>query len=239
MLNHCVADERIATQRCHFQIHKPVPKIFKQTIYLKNRTYKSIGSIFAVDVEESLKVMRSFGLYILCFCVFAMSCQSLDEKATAKKEELRTDNEKIKEASDFLTVVAKGVYKDVELSRLAVQKASLVKVREFAKNMMTDYDKNIDGLLELAQRKNIELTMAETPELTEQFNKLKALEGIEFDKEYIKMMVKDHEEDVEKFRSEVEKGRDIEVKAFAAGKLSIITHHLDMAKTLHDSMTKS
>jgi putative membrane protein len=76
-------------------------------------------------------------------------------------------------------------------------------------------------------------------ELQEQLNKLSKLEGLAFDKEYIKMMVDDHVEDVKKFKIQGEHGRDIETKAFASGKLTILTHHLDMAKTLHDSMERS
>jgi putative membrane protein len=52
-------------------------------------------------------------------------------------------------------------------------------------------------------------------------------------------MVEDHEEDVEKFNRQVKKGRDIETKAFASGKLNILRHHLDMAKTLYDSIERS
>ncbi|HEX8334477.1 MAG TPA: DUF4142 domain-containing protein [Segetibacter sp.] len=179
-------------------------------------------------------------IHLFVFIFFALiACQTLDEKASATKNDKQKDIEEMREANEFLTEVATGVYKEVELSRLALQKASITKVREFAKNMITDYDKNIEGLKELAGRKNLQIVLEEDNELKEQIKKLAALEGVAFDREYIKMMVEDHEEDVEKFRKQVQKGRDIETKAFASGKLNILTHHLDMARTLHDSIERS
>jgi putative membrane protein len=184
--------------------------------------------------------MRSRLVYFVVTTFFALSaCLTTDEKASAAKHDKQKDKEEIQEANEFLTEVATGVYKEVELSRLALQKASITKVKEFAKNMITDYDKNIEGLKELAGRKNLQIVLKEDDELKEQIKKLSGLEGVAFDKEYIKMMVKDHEEDVEKFNRQVRKGRDIETKAFASGKLNILRHHLDMAKTLYDSIERS
>jgi putative membrane protein len=179
-------------------------------------------------------------MYFFVTVLFALSsCQTTDEKASAAKKDKQQDIEEIQEANEFLTEVATGVYKEVELSRLALQKASITKVKEFAKNMITDYDKNIAGLKELAGRKNLQIVLQEDDELKGQIKKLSSLEGVAFDKEYIRMMVEDHEEDVEKFNRQVKKGRDIETKAFASGKLNILRHHLDMAKTLYDSIDRS
>jgi putative membrane protein len=183
--------------------------------------------------------MRKGFIYIILGCVLLSSCKSSAEKKSAAMLYKQQNAEKIKEADVFLTEVATGVYREVEISRLALQKASLTKVREFARNMISDYDKNIKGLQDLANRKNITLSLYGDAVLKEQLNILTKLEGIAFDREYIKMMVEDHIEDVRKFKIQGEHGKDIETKAFASGKLTILRHHLDMARTLHDSMEKS
>ena len=176
-------------------------------------------------------------MFYCCFIFFTLNaCSTLDEKDSANKQEKQNEIEKIKEANSFLKDVATGVYQEVELSRLAMEKASLTKVKEFAKNVVSDYDNNLSGLRELAARKKITIRLTGSDELQSRVKNLSALQGVAFDKEYIKMMVTDHEQDVQKFRDEAERGKDIETKAFAAGKLSILIHHLDMAKTLHDSM---
>jgi len=44
-------------------------------------------------------------------------------------------------------------------------------------------------------------------------------------------MVKDHKDDIDAFQKEADKGEDPDIKQWAAGKLSTLEHHLDMAKT--------
>ena len=62
------------------------------------------------------------------------------------------------------------------------------------------------------------------------------LKGAEFDKEYAEMMVNDHEDDIKLFEKEAEKGNDGELKAWAASKLPILQHHLQMAKDTRDAI---
>ena len=58
--------------------------------------------------------------------------------------------------------------------------------------------------------------------------------GNEFDKDYTSYMVSDHKEDISLFKKQAEKGKDPEVRAWAAGKLSTLEHHLQMAQTTED-----
>jgi putative membrane protein len=51
-----------------------------------------------------------------------------------------------------------------------------------------------------------------------------------FDKDYINMMVKDHEKDLAAFQAEAKDGSDPDVKAFASKTSSVIRKHLDMVK---------
>ena len=60
--------------------------------------------------------------------------------------------------------------------------------------------------------------------------KLSKLSGAEFDKEYMSDMVKDHEEDVEEFETQANKGADPEIKAFAGKALQTLQSHLQMAR---------
>lgn len=45
-------------------------------------------------------------------------------------------------------------------------------------------------------------------------------------------MVKDHEEDVKRFRTPAKQGKDPELERFAANILSILETHLNMARNL-------
>jgi putative membrane protein len=87
----------------------------------------------------------------------------------------------------------------------------------------------------VAAKKNIQLPADLTSEQKEMRDKLAKLSGAEFDKEYMEDMVKDHEEDVEDFKTQAEKGTDPDVKSFAAKTLPTLQSHLQMA---HDVAKK-
>lgn len=177
-------------------------------------------------------------LLFLWILLIGVACQSEQQQAERKKTEKISAAEKSKEANIFITEVASAIYRELELSRLALSRASTIKVQEFAKNTISDYSNNIEALKSLAERKGIKILLAETEKINQQKKQLNSLKGLTFDKAYIEMMINDYETDVKKFTEEVNNGKDIETKAFATGKLSILTHHLDMAKILRDSMNQ-
>ena len=58
--------------------------------------------------------------------------------------------------------------------------------------------------------------------------KLEGLSGTDFDTEYIKAMVNDHQEDLKEFQSEAQMAQDPSVKQVAQQGTTIISHHLQM-----------
>jgi uncharacterized protein (DUF305 family) len=67
-------------------------------------------------------------------------------------------------------------------------------------------------------------------------NKLTKLSGAEFDREYVKAMVEDHEKDVKAFELQSQGGADEEVKNFAAKTLPVLQRHLQMAREMQNKM---
>jgi putative membrane protein len=57
-----------------------------------------------------------------------------------------------------------------------------------------------------------------------------------FDKDYVDMMVKDHEKDLAAFQAEAKDGSDADVKAFASKTSKVIKKHLDMVKAAQAKM---
>ena len=56
--------------------------------------------------------------------------------------------------------------------------------------------------------------------------------GTEFDREYARMMVEDHQKDIAAFEREASSGSDPDVKAFAMETLPTLRAHLQAAQTL-------
>ncbi|MEA2710740.1 MAG: putative rane protein [Phycisphaerales bacterium] len=122
---------------------------------------------------------------------------------------------------------------EVALGKLAAEKASSEEVKKLGQQMADDHSKANEELKSLAESKKIDLTRAQagaTKRSEGMSQKLRKLEGEEFDKGYVAIMVKEHEKDVKAFEKESKDGEDAEIKAFAAKTLPTLQHHLEMVK---------
>ncbi len=60
--------------------------------------------------------------------------------------------------------------------------------------------------------------------------------GVKMDQEYMKQMLKDHQEDVKEFTDASIKASDPDVKAFAAKNVSVLQMHLDMVTKMSSTV---
>jgi putative membrane protein len=137
---------------------------------------------------------------------------------------------------DFMKDAAIGGMTEVELGKLAAQKARNADVKKFAQMMVTDHSKANDELKSLAQKKNITLPSALDSDHQADVDELKSEAPDDFDKEYVEMMVDDHEKDVAEFERQSQNSPDADVKAFAAKTLPVLKKHLDAIKAIQAKM---
>jgi len=140
------------------------------------------------------------------------------------------------DAQGFATRAAQGGMAEVELGRLASQKAQNAEVKKFAQMMVQDHTNANTELKSLAGKKNITLPTALDAEHKAVMDKLQGLTGAEFDKAYMDAMVEDHEKTVDLFQAQADDGDDADVKAFAAKTLPKIRQHLEMAEKINGNL---
>ena len=133
----------------------------------------------------------------------------------------------------FLKDAAIGGLEEVELGKLAAQKGSSDAVKQFGQKMVDDHSKANDQLKELAAKEQIEVPSSLDGKHQKNIDKLSALSGEKFDKEYSKDMLKDHRKDVSEFQLEAQNGTDPNIKQFAASTLPVLQEHLKMAEDLN------
>ena len=136
----------------------------------------------------------------------------------------------------FAMEAAMGGMMEVELGRIAAQKGASDEVRRFGQRMVDDHTKANEELTRLASGKGMTLPTAPDPKHQAEVQKLSALSGEKFDREYVKMMLKDHRKDVGEFQKESARGADPDIKAFAAGALPTLQEHLRMIQRISDKM---
>lgn len=132
--------------------------------------------------------------------------------------------------SKFMKDAAAGGMGEVELGRLASEKATRPEVKAFGKMMVDDHSKANAELKALAEKKNVTLPAGPKPEHKALEARLSKLSGSAFDDAYMAAMVKDHEKDVREFERESKTGGDDDVKSWAGKTLPTLRHHLDEAK---------
>jgi putative membrane protein len=130
----------------------------------------------------------------------------------------------------FITSAAQGGLLEVELGKIAAQKASDADVKTFGQRMVDDHSKANDQLKQLASQKGVTLSDKLSPSKQKEVDKYNKLSGAAFDRSYISHMVTDHKQDVAEFQKESKNGKDADVKSWASTTLPTLQDHLKMAQ---------
>jgi putative membrane protein len=130
----------------------------------------------------------------------------------------------------FLEKAAQDGLAEVQLGKLAAEKAASEDVKKFAQKMVDDHSKANEQLKQIAASKGVNLPTELDRSHQREMERLSKLSGPDFDREYMKHMVSDHKKDVSEFKSEASKAKDPDVKQFAASTLPTLEQHLSAAQ---------
>ena len=159
------------------------------------------------------------------FALAASDSTKAAERSKDSKSKLPSGEER------FMKEAASGGLMEVELGKFAAEKGSHQRVKEFGKRMQADHSKANAQLKKIASSKGVDLPTQPSGEHKSTMDKLTKLSGVEFDREYMEAMVDDHKEDIEKFQTQADKGKDPELKKFASETLPILKKHLELAQS--------
>lgn len=137
---------------------------------------------------------------------------------------------------DFAKKAAQGGLMEVELGKLASDKASSQDVKKFGQRMVDDHSKANSQLKQVAEKKKLDLPSQLSDEHKQMKERLSGLSGEQFDRQYMQEMVKDHKEDVELFRKQAAQGQDADLKRFASETLPVLEQHLQLAQDIAAGM---
>lgn len=135
-------------------------------------------------------------------------------------------------ASDkaFMMKAAQGGMAEVELGKLAADKAQDADVKAFGQRMVDDHSKANDQLKSIAQQKNVTLPTDLDAKDKALKDRLSKLSGAQFDRAYMQNMVSDHKKDVAEFKKEASSGKDNDLKNFASQTVPTLESHLQDAQ---------
>jgi putative membrane protein len=135
---------------------------------------------------------------------------------------------------EFITDAIKGDNSEITLGQLAVSKAATPALRSFGQTLVADHTLARTEAEAVAKELGVSPPAAMTAEAEQELAKLKGMSGSDFDKEFASYMVKDHETDISKFKTEASAGKG-PASELAQRQLPTLEKHLHMAQTLQSA----
>lgn len=166
-----------------------------------------------------------------------MGAPSSSDPSSPSASSSSTNRDMISHADrSFAEKLAEGSTNEIALSQLADSHASSTDIKQFAMMMVTDHQKLNAQFSDLAARKGIDISEAVMKGQKKGVASLEKKSGADFDKAYIKEMIKGHKDTVALLQKEIAKSKDADLVQFANQALPIVQGHLQKAEALSKSM---
>ena len=193
------------------------------------------------------KQLQAIAKTMLCLLLIGGSVLFTSCKQSEKTEETITTNETQTDtiaaengenSSDdmFLTEAAAINLEEIELGKLAQNRATTNEVKDFGKMMVDGHTKSLNELKGLAAKKGITLPQDVSEEGKNTLDELTKSDAKTFEKTYMAKMVEGHTETIRKFEDARDNAADADVKAWATKTLPDLQMHLQHAVTVQQKI---
>lgn len=139
--------------------------------------------------------------------------------------------------ADFIKQAAQSGLAEVQIGKLAEQKAQNQAVKDFGKQLVSDHQKANQELMSLAAQKGVQVPTQVGLDDTQTINQLNTASGADFDRLAVKENVKAHQKVIDQFKAAQNKVQDPQLKAFITKTLPELESHLQHAQQLESSIT--
>jgi putative membrane protein len=133
--------------------------------------------------------------------------------------------------SRFAQQVAADNIFEVRTGNLAEKNASNPAVKQFGQQMVTDHSQLHKQLSDIVSHGKPFLPGL-PGELEKEFDRLKKLSGAEFDREYMTVMIQNHQNAVNSFQTGSQAAHSTQIQQFIASTLPTLQQHLSMAQQI-------
>ena len=136
-------------------------------------------------------------------------------------------------ANAFISKAMEGGMAEVQLGQIAQQKSQSKDVQQFGQKMANEHSQMQDKWLKpVAQQLGVSEPKGPSKKDKKEIAKLQSLSGPDFDREYMTMMVKDHQKDLKDFKDEANSAQNPNVKQIAEQGATVISQHLQLAEQI-------
>jgi putative membrane protein len=125
---------------------------------------------------------------------------------------------------------------EIASAQIARQKSGNGDVRDFANMIGRDHSQSLDELLDLMSQTNVSRPKGVSSETEKDIQRMNDLSGPELDREFMNMMVADHQRALEMFRDQEEIAQNPDLKKFIENTLPVLEMHLEKALRLQSKL---
>jgi len=185
---------------------------------------------------EIYKSLLRIGVVAVLLSVFPVACQRSNEGVQASREGTGKSDRATKTLTDadrqFIVDAERDSIKERSMARVVEQKSTNDDVQSYAKMLVNDHTKALNDLVDLMTKAGMNQPGG-LPEIKhEAQDRLKGLSGPAFDREYLDLMVKDHEKAISKFQQQEAKSQDDSLHKYVEQVLPMLQKHLDKAREM-------
>jgi putative membrane protein len=138
----------------------------------------------------------------------------------------------------FVREAALGAQAELELAKLAQQRATDNSVREFADRMVDVHSKSNQQLLKLGKGLNPDLPKNLDPDHQAIRNELEKAQGQSFDLAYIAAQIQDHQRTANLLQWHLSTGQNEALRKYSTQTLPEVMDHLEQAKATYAMLTQ-
>jgi len=137
---------------------------------------------------------------------------------------------------DFMMRAAQANMTEIDVARIALQKSGNNDVKTYANMIKRDHTNALEDLTDLMKDKNVQQPKTIAADTQQDINRMYMLSGGEFDREFVNMMVSDHQKAIELFRDQQSSLQNPDVKNHVDDVLPKLEMHLDKAQRLQTKL---
>jgi len=169
-------------------------------------------------------------------------CQQSDQNVQAARETATDTGDHTNKAvlndadKTFMKKAEEGDIKERDLGRVVAEKTRNKDVKDYAQMLVDDHTKDLRKVVDLMDQKGMPQPKDLPKVNNEALDKLNGMSGAALDREFINMMVEDHQKDIADYRNEVNAAQDEDVKYYTMHTLPTLQEHLKKAQEVQDKL---
>lgn len=171
---------------------------------------------------------------VLLVATFGLNACNRGEKVQAAREDRNIMLSPAEQ--DFTMKVTQAHLSEIDMGRLAQQESQNSDVKDLAGMIVGDHQKGLERLTDLMNDKHVPQAKSLSPEIKQDITRMNGLSGDEFDREFINMMVSDHQKAVDLFRQQASTAMDADVKDYVNDLLPQLEKHLQKSQELQSKL---